>query len=80
MLKSSQFSSAAPQISISFGKCNEKRSQTPGFHPYASALATWSQPIDHEDKDKIHDGLKLAYQEFVNIYEKHLFSRSSTTP
>ena len=46
-------------------------SQTTGFHPHASALATWSQPIDHNEKDEIHSGLKLAYQELVNIYENN---------
>lgn len=79
LLKSGPFNSRAPQISLYFGKCNEKRSQTTGFHPYASALGAWAQSISHNEKDEIHNGLKLAYQEFVNIYENHLSSGSGST-
>jgi retron-type reverse transcriptase len=67
MLKSAGFSSALPQTSLHFGQCNSRRHQTPGFHPYARALGTWSQPVGHKEKEKIHQGLKGAYQELVDL-------------
>jgi hypothetical protein len=72
MLQHGQFSAKAPEISLYFGKCNNKRSQTTGFHPYASALGAWSQTVTYKEKEEIHNGLKMAYQEFINIYENHL--------
>lgn len=72
MLKSSLFNLKVPQLSLYFKQCNDKRSQTPEFHPFASALSAWSQPVTHNEKDNLHKGLKLAYQEFVDIYEQHL--------
>ena len=80
MLKSSLFNSKVPQLSLYFKQCNDKRSQTPEFHPYASALGTWSQPVTHKEKDSLHSGLKLAYQEFVDIYEQHLSQTNAASP
>lgn len=72
MLKSREFTSRVPQVALYFSKCNNLRNETTGVHPYASALGTWSQPVSHPDKDELHKGLRLAYQEFVKIYQVFL--------
>jgi retron-type reverse transcriptase len=72
MLRASEFTSQVPQVALYFGQCNRLRNRTPGFHPYASALSAWAQPILHPEKDNLNAGLKLAYQEFVSAYQKKL--------
>lgn len=68
MLRSQPFTAQVPQLASSFKQCNDLRNQTPGFHPYASALGTWSQSVNHKQKDTIHKSLVLAYAEFVDKY------------
>jgi len=72
MLRSREFTTRVPQVVLYFGQCNELRNRTTGFHPYASALGTWSQTVTHEEKENLHRGLKLAYREFVNSYQTFL--------
>jgi hypothetical protein len=72
MMKSREYTTNVPQIALYFGQCNAIRNRTTGFHPFASALGTWSQLVSHPEKENLHRGLKLAYQEFVTIYENHL--------
>lgn len=72
MLNSQGYKTKVPQIALYFGQCNDTRNQTTGFHPFASALGTWSQTLTHKQKEALHNGLKLAYQEFVAEYEKYL--------
>jgi retron-type reverse transcriptase len=72
ILKSQEFNNNVPQVSLYFTMCNDLRNQTSGFHPFASALGTWSQPISHKKKKEVHKGLKLAYQEFVNYLQSCL--------
>lgn len=71
MLKSNEFKTGSPQIALYFHNCNEMRNRTKGFHPFSSALGTWSRDVDHNDKETLHKGLKLAYQEFVTLYQAH---------
>jgi retron-type reverse transcriptase len=72
MLRSHDFTSHVPQVALYFRECNELRNRTTGFHPYASVLGTWSQLVTHKEKDRLHKGLKLAYQEFVSTYQTFL--------
>jgi hypothetical protein len=72
MLHSQEYKTKFPQIALYFAECNELRNRTPGFHPYATALGTWSQPVKHPEKETLHKGLKLAYQEFVDTYQAFL--------
>lgn len=72
MLRCNQFTSSVPQVALYFKRCNELRNRTAGFHPWATALGTWAQPVHHREKENLHKGLKLAYQEFVTVYESHL--------
>jgi hypothetical protein len=72
MLRSREFTTRVPQVALSFGQCNVLRNQTTGFHPYASALGTWSETVTHKEKEALHTGLKLAYREFVNSYQTYL--------
>jgi len=71
MLSSSEFKGGVPQVALYFGLCNDIRNRTSGFHPWATALGTWAQPLDHAKKEELHRGLKLAYQEFVTVYQSH---------
>jgi len=72
MLRSTKFKAGVPQVALYFGLCNDIRNRTSGFHPWASALGTWAQPLDHNKKDDLNRGLKLAYQEFVTVYESNM--------
>ena len=72
MLCSRDFTTQVPQVVLYFDQCNELRNRTTGFHPYASALGTWSQTVTHREKENLHSGLKLAYQEFVDSYQTFL--------
>lgn len=72
MLRSSEFKTEVPQASLYFAKCNSIRNQMSGFHPYASALGTWARVATHKEKERLHKGLKLAYQEFADKYQAYL--------
>jgi retron-type reverse transcriptase len=72
MMRSNDFRNSVPQVALYFQKCNDLRNQTTGFHPFDSAVDTWSTTVDHKTKNNLHKGLKLAYQEFVTFYEENL--------
>ena len=72
MLRSTEFKTRVPQVALYFERCNELRNRTRGFHPWASALGSWAPPVEHPEKEKLHKGLKLAYQEFVAVCQSHM--------
>jgi hypothetical protein len=72
MVQSTDFRARVPQVCLYFAKCNDLRNQMSGFHPYASALRSWARVATYKEKEQIHNGLKLAYQEFVTVYETYL--------
>ena len=59
-------------MSVHFLECHELRSKSRGPHPWASSLGTWSQDVNHQQKETLVQKLKVAYQHFVDVFAKHL--------
>jgi hypothetical protein len=55
-------------IASVFINCHELRSKSRGPHAWATSLGNWSIEVDHRKKNEIVKKLKIAYQEFINLF------------
>jgi hypothetical protein len=58
-------------ISAQFLDCHELRSRSTGPHAWATSLGSWSQDINHQQKNRLKVNLQSAYQQLVDVIARH---------
>lgn len=75
-LQAKAFQARCPKMSLHFTECHKLRSITPEVHAYARSIGAWSEDIRYSQAKRITNGLKPAYQEFVDLMLAHAQSQN----